>query len=65
MSSTIVSRFETRYLCSSVFEQTHTVTYCDVECDDLIGAGCIVREQSLGSREEAILMEIVGGLGGL
>lgn len=41
------------------------MTYCDVECDDLIGAGCIVREQSSGSREEAILTEIVGGLAGL
>jgi hypothetical protein len=53
-----------RYLCSSVFGQTCTVTYCDVECDDLIGASCIVLEQSSGSREEAILMEIVGVLGG-
>jgi hypothetical protein len=53
-----------RYLCSTVFEQTHTVMYCDVECDDLIGAGCIVLEQSSGSGEVAILVEIAGGLDG-
>lgn len=65
MLSTIVSHFEMRHLCSSVFEQTHAVTYCDVGCDDLIGAGYVVLEQSSGSGEEAILMEIGGGLGGL
>jgi hypothetical protein len=41
------------------------VTYCDVGCDDLIGAGCIVLEQSSGRREEVIVMEIVGVLGRL
>lgn len=52
-----------RYLCSSVFEQTHTVTYCDVGCDDLIGAGCIVLEESSGNSEEVIVAGIVGGAG--
>jgi hypothetical protein len=48
-----------------VFEQTHTVTFCDVECDDLIAAGCIVLEQSSGRREEVIMIEIVVRLRGL
>ena len=41
------------------------MTYCDVGCDYLIGAGCIVLEQSSGRREEVIIVEIVGGLGRL